>query len=67
MEYIVTTVWSLGICISGYQLELPKENKEKMLKELLNIDFPLERTSSIPSMVFSISCFFPEGYNPLVS
>ncbi len=33
-EYVVTTVWSLGLCVSAMGLELPEENKLRLLTVL---------------------------------
>lgn len=33
-EYITTTVWSLGILVSGYRFQIPAENKFKILQVL---------------------------------
>ena len=33
-EYVVTTVWSLGICVSAFGLEIPEENKLRLLSVL---------------------------------
>ena len=33
-EYVVTMIWSLGICVSGFGLEIPEENKLRLLAVL---------------------------------
>lgn len=71
-EYVVTTVWSMGICVSAFGLELPEEIKLRLLTVLnAHIDSGSVDPSSyanIPSLVFSLTCFFtPEEMNELVT
>lgn len=33
-EYVVTTIWSLGLCVSAMGLEIPEENKLRLLTVL---------------------------------
>jgi hypothetical protein len=71
-EYVVTTVWSLGICVSAFGLEIPEENKLRLLS-VLNAHIDQDKVNpsqyaNIPSLVFSITCFFtPEEMNELVT
>lgn len=63
-EYLVTTVWSLGICTSAFGLEMQAEQKLRLLS-VLNQHLDNNTVSpgsiyNIPSLVFSISCFFTE-------
>ena len=72
-EYVVTTIWSLGICVSAYGLEMQAENKLRILSVLnQHIDsadgIPPTSVGSIPSLVFSLTCFFTElDMNQLVT
>lgn len=72
-DYLVTTVWSLGICVSAFGLELPAEQKLRLLGALnKQMDTPegVPPTSyaNIPSLVFSITCFFNQtDMNQLVT
>lgn len=72
-EYVVTTIWSLGICVSAFGLQMPAENKLRILSTLnKHIDsaegVPPTSVSSIPSLVFSLTCFFTEqDMNQLVT
>jgi hypothetical protein len=71
-EYVVTNVWSMGICVSAFGLELPEEFKLRLLTVLnAHIDSGSVDPSSyanIPTLVFSLTCFFtPEEKNELVT
>jgi hypothetical protein len=33
-EYVVTTVWSLGICVSAFGLDIQPDNKLRLLSVL---------------------------------
>lgn len=72
-EYIVTTVWSLGICVSAFGLEMPSDKKLRLLSVLnQHIDsaegIPPTSVSNIPSLAFSLACFFnQEDMNELVT
>ncbi len=72
-EYIVTTVWSLGICVSAFGLEMESDKKLRLLSVLnQHIDsadgIPPTSVSNIPSLVFSLTCFFnQEDMNELVT
>jgi hypothetical protein len=71
-DYVVSIVWSLGICVSAFGLELESEDKLRLLSTL-NMHLDLDKVSpaqyaSIPSLAFSISCFFTEqDMNELVT
>ena len=61
-EYVVTTVWSLGICVSAFGLDIQPDNKLRLLS-VLNQHLDSEQVTpssyaNIPSLVFSITCFF---------
>ena len=72
-DYLVTTIWSLGICVSAFGLEMQPENKLRILSTLnQHIDsadgVPPTSVSSIPSLVFSLTCFFnDQDMNQLVT
>jgi hypothetical protein len=57
-EYVLTTIWSLGICVSGFGLDIHPDNKQKLLEALQTTEVPAQHISNIPSLAFSISCFF---------
>lgn len=65
-------VWSLGICVSAYSLEMQEDNKLRLLSTLnkfLDEDkVPPATFSNIPSLMFSITCFFTmDEMNQLVT
>ena len=71
-EYVVTTVWSLGICVSGFGLVMEPEAKLRLLavlNEQLSGGHVLPaQYANIPSLVFSVTCFFsPDEMNELVT
>jgi hypothetical protein len=62
-EYVVTTIWSLGICVSAFGLEMEADKKLRILSNLnKHIDsaegIPPTSVSNIPSLAFSLTCFF---------
>jgi hypothetical protein len=71
-DYVVSIVWSLGICVSAFGLEMSSEDKLRLLSTLnRHIDSDKVQASqyaSIPSLAFSITCFFNENdMNELVT
>ena len=71
-DYLVTTVWSLGICVSAFGLQMEADRKLRLLSTLnQHIDsadgVPPTSVSNIPSLAFSLTCFFnQEDMNQLV-
>lgn len=66
-EYIITTIWSLGILVSGYGQTIEAEQKFKILQIMKQREIPSTHYSSLPSLAFSITCFFNEDVNELVT
>ena len=72
-DYVVSIVWSLGICVSAYELEIQPDNKLRLLTVLNTLldgemGMPGFQYPNIPSLVFSITCFFSqEDMNELVT
>jgi hypothetical protein len=66
IEYVITSVWALGICVSVYGLEMQAENKLKLLTIFNSREMQPQNYASIPALVFSITCFFNEDMNQLV-
>ena len=62
-EYFITTVWGLGIAVSGYSLQIEPEQKLRILSHLNQIQIPEYAYNNIPSLAFSLSCFFNEDMN----
>lgn len=56
-DFILTTIWSLGILVSMRGAEIPIEHKLKILNEILKSDIPKHSVQNLPSLIFSISCF----------
>lgn len=54
-DYVLTTIWSMGLLVSFHGAEIPIENKVKLLKELLDKSIPVESLHNLPSLIFSIS------------
>jgi hypothetical protein len=74
LEYVISLVWSLGICVSAFSLELPAEHKLRLLATLnalldRELGLPGFAYPNIPSLVFSITCFFDpqQDMNQLVT
>lgn len=67
IEYLTTTVWSLGIAVSGYRMEIDPDYKLRLLTILNNIEYPDYSYNNLPSLAFSISCFFDDDMNELAS
>jgi hypothetical protein len=69
----VTTIWSLGICVSAFGLLMEPEKKLRILSVLnQHLDsadgVPPTSIGSIPSLAFSLTCFFnQEDMNELVT
>ena len=62
-EYLMTTIWSLGICVSAFGLQMEADKKLRILSTLnKHIDsaegVPPTSVSNIPSLAFSLTCFF---------
>ena len=55
-DFVLTTIWSLGILISLHNAEIDLESKTKVIRQLLNCTIPKESLSNLPSLIFSISC-----------
>jgi len=72
-EYVVTTIWSLGICVSAFGLQMEADKKLRILSTLnKHIDsaegIPPTSVSNIPSLTFSLTCFFnQDDMNQLVT
>ena len=67
-EYMQTSIWSLGICVSTLGLELPEDHKFKILQALSEQkEIPEACIANIPSLVFSLTCFFHLDHNELVT
>ena len=66
-EYLTTTVWALGICVAGYGMEIEPEYKLRLLSIINQKEFPDYTYSSLPTLAFSLSCFFNEDMNQLVT
>ena len=54
-DFILTTIWSLGILVSIRGADIPIENKMKIIRELLKCEIPRQSVQNLPSLVFSIS------------
>lgn len=66
-QYLMTTVWALGIGVSGYGMEIEPEYKLHLLTLFENKELDEYQVPQIPTFVFSLSCFFkPEEVNQLV-
>ena len=55
-DYIVTTIWSIGLLCSLHGAEIPFENKLKIIQEATKSQPPKESITNMPSVIFSISC-----------
>ena len=71
-DYVVSIVWSLGICVSAFGLQIEEEDKLRLLSVLnQQIDggkVEAPQFASIPSLAFSITCFFNDSdMNDLVT
>ncbi|CDW83553.1 UNKNOWN [Stylonychia lemnae] len=64
-EYFITTVWGLGIAVSGYNAQIEPEQKLRILSHLNQIQIPEYAYNNIPTLAFSLSCFFNEDMNQL--
>eukprot|EP00347_Sterkiella_histriomuscorum_P024337 403331476 len=66
-EYLVTIVWALGIGVSGYDMKIEPEYKLRLLSLFNQREFTDTQIPQIPTFVFSLSCFFNEDMNQLVT
>jgi len=71
-DYVVSIVWSLGICVSAYGLEIPSEQKLRLLTTLNRLldseTDAFHQYPNLPSLAFSLTCFFAEeDMNQLVT
>ena len=62
-EYLMTTIWSLGICVSAFGHQMEPDKKLRILStQNKHIDsaegVPPSSVSNIPSLAFSLTCFF---------
>jgi hypothetical protein len=63
-DFVLTTVWSLGILVGYRGAEIPTENKMKIINELIDSVIPNQSLPNIPSLLFSISCMlYPDEVN----
>lgn len=71
LDYVVSAVWSLGICVSAFGLEVAPESKLRLLatlNALLDKEEAFHQYPNLPSLAFSLTCFFaPEDMNALVT
>lgn len=71
-EYVVTTIWSMGLCVSAMGMEMPEDNKFRLLttlnKHIEGGNVEPVQFANVPSLVFSLTCFFNEDdMNELVT
>ena len=66
-EYLITMVWGLGIGVSGFRMKMEPEYKLRLLTIFNQIEFTDTAIPQIPTFVFSLSCFFDEDMNELVT
>lgn len=63
-DFLLTTIWSLGVLVAYRGAEIPTESKMKIMEELNKAEIPTGSIANIPSLIFSISCFlYPEEVN----
>ena len=55
-EISAATIWSLGVLVAYRGAEFPTENKHKIIKSLKGAVVSPQSISTIPSLIFSISC-----------
>lgn len=71
LDYVVSIIWSLGICVSAFSLEIAPENKLRLLTTLnllMDKEEAFHLYPNLPSLAFSLTCFFsPEDMNELVT
>lgn len=63
-DFVLTTIWSMGLLVAFRRYEIPTENKYKVIKELKDCEIPAQSIPNLPSLIFSISCMlYPHEVN----